>query len=290
MANNQQIVSIASGNVPIHHKLGTGLQAHVFHNRDLHKSLCGLSNLVDEEGSEIKLTNRTISVSKHGEEILSGTKSPQDRSWTLLIDPTHAEAHLAVRNTSHAELAKYVSAVMCNPADFTLIRALRNGWLRYPGINHTMVSKNPPSTIQSALGHMDLTKSNLQSTKPKQTKPQHESSGKTHNPKIEEEEQDVSEEDAVFTQIINIPTDSTEHSDATGRFPIKSISGNNYVLVSTYKGYIHLLPFKTRSAEEYVNSHRATHHFYSQSGNSPRRSYALTAKFHKCWRTSLQMK
>ncbi len=43
-------------------------------------------------------------------------------------------------------------------------------------------------------------------------------------------------------------------TDLTGRFPVKSVNGHEYILVTFHHGYIHLTPLKTRSSASYVSA------------------------------------
>ena len=75
-------------------------------------------------------------------------------------------------------------------------------------------------------------------------------------------------------------------SDLTGRFPIRSRKGAEYVLVTTYKGYIHVEPQNSRSAPAYVRTFTATLRFFRSHGHpltdliaDNERSEDLTALF-----------
>lgn len=58
----------------------------------------------------------------------------------------------------------------------------------------------------------------------------------------------------VSVKIIEFNT--TNHSDTTGKFPVSSRRGNNYVLLSVYKGYIHTEPM----ASPIISKHFAVHY------------------------------
>jgi hypothetical protein len=52
-------------------------------------------------------------------------------------------------------------------------------------------------------------------------------------------------------------------ADLTGRFPIPSHKGHEYILVTKYLGFIHLLPMKIRSAPAYVSALKKVLLFFS---------------------------
>ncbi len=77
-----------------------------------------------------------------------------------------------------------------------------------------------------AKGHLDLQRKGLHSTKPP-------TSAKT---KLLPQAsmislEDIVDEDSVFTVIMH-RSETENHSDATGRLPVSSYHGNNYLLVS----------------------------------------------------------
>jgi hypothetical protein len=56
-------------------------------------------------------------------------------------------------------------------------------------------------------------------------------------------------------------------TDLTGRFPVKSEDGNEYILVTTYKGYTHLTPQPNKTAQAYVTSFQFIFRFFRMHGH-----------------------
>lgn len=56
----------------------------------------------------------------------------------------------------------------------------------------------------------------------------------------------------VFTKTLSLS--QTAHSDLTGRFPVKALSGSEYVFISVLDGYIHCEPIASRHQSNYVNA------------------------------------
>jgi hypothetical protein len=50
------------------------------------------------------------------------------------------------------------------------------------------------------------------------------------------------------------PPSKVSLSLLTGGFPVKSVNGHEYILVTVHHGYIHFTPLKTRSSASYVSA------------------------------------
>ena len=305
VANNQQICSIGSGKINLHKNLK--VDAHIFKDTDLARSLLSNSSITNQ-GFHIGYDIDKVSISKHGEEILSGTKLPHEKLWSIDINTVNTSssspsdmpqnqyydnfdtAYLAVKNTSHAEQVKYLSATLGNPADSTLYIALREKWLIYPFIDHLMILNNPPHSIETDKGHLDLNRAGVQSTKRKPSRKRNRSNKPCPSPNAPLSDSDKflkecesvsniiysdSDENAIFSKAIAhdmhsvFLDDPRQYSDATGRFPITSYRGFQYILISVYKGYIHFTPMRGRSAEDYLEAFRETILYFSRYGKCP---------------------
>ena len=51
--------------------------------------------------------------------------------------------------------------------------------------------------------------------------------------------------------------------DLTGRFPVKSYDGYEYIMVVRHHGYIHLVPLKNRTSLAYVSAYKSVVSFFS---------------------------
>jgi predicted phosphoadenosine phosphosulfate sulfurtransferase len=67
-----------------------------------------------------------------------------------------------------------------------------------------------------------------------------------------------------YAAIVNLS--ESVHSDLTGRFPVQSRRGNNYVYVSVYKGYIHAEVMPSRTAAAYVKAVTRTRSWFADRG------------------------
>ena len=69
-----------------------------------------------------------------------------------------------------------------------------------------------------------------------------------------------------------IPGDRRHHTmftDNPGRFPITSRANKEYIMISTYRNYIHYETMRDRSQEEQLDSRRRTQKFYEELGHHP---------------------
>ena len=65
------------------------------------------------------------------------------------------------------------------------------------------------------------------------------------------------------------PKDEWSSADLTGRFPVKSVNGYEYILVTVHHGYIHLTPLKNRSSASYVSAFSSVVTFFKSLTLSP---------------------
>jgi hypothetical protein len=64
-------------------------------------------------------------------------------------------------------------------------------------------------------------------------------------------------------------TEFMNSSDATGKFPFPTLSGWNYILVSTLKGYVHFELLRRRTAPEHLQAYEAMYAFDAGLGKTP---------------------
>ena len=250
-------------------------QAQVFDDAHLSHSLFGLSSVANAD-NVITLTRRGMTISRDGNTLCEAAKHPDAKLWTMPIqavpdDTTYTPfAQLAIHNDSVAEKCKFLSATFGNPADSTLLGALR-GILKHDLVTASSFASNLPATIETAKGHLDRNRKNQRSTKRRAKKNKRAQKEES----VPETTEDGSNENVIFARTLPYndsleptpkATDNAQHSDATGRFPVRGKNGSNYVLVSVFKNYIHIVPFPDRTAESYVQAYRETIKFFSAFG------------------------
>ena len=129
-----------------------------------------------------------------------------------------------------------------------------------------MLAAHPPTSIATAKGHLDQQRQGQRSTHI----PLH-MFDVDDSPTIDDV---IGTSDPVdnaatpaYTQIIL--ASSTLHSDLTGRFPVTSRTGAQYMFVSVLDGYIHVETMKTRHHQEYVSAYKRTLNFFGRLGRRP---------------------
>jgi len=219
----------------------------------------------------------------------------------ILDLPSECKASLKANNVIHsdldAEYVKMVHASLGSPTVSSFKRAMRSGWLgNLPRLTLDMINKNPPYSEATSKGHLDKTRKHLRSTRRKGTTYRQrrgifnggvfaETCRQNSAPVTDGKQLPVviaHSKPAVYFAIhgpgINldpddmIPGDRRHHtmfSDNPGRFPITSRTGKEYIMISTYRNYIHYETMKDRSQEEQLASRRRTQRFYEDRGHRP---------------------
>ena len=119
-----------------------------------------------------------------------------------------------------------------------------------------MVTSYLSLTAATARGHLDQHRQGLDSTS---TDEQSDDPEEVDHPPLPR--------GTVFTKTISLS--QTAHSDLTGRFPIKALSGSEYVFISVLDGYIHCEPIASRHQSNYVNAYKNTINFWDKVGHKP---------------------
>ena len=143
------------------------------------------------------------------------------------------------------ELETYYHACCFSPTQSTFICAIENGYfISWPGLTQNLTSKMPQS-INTAKVHLTQERSNLQSTKSQNINDDFFPHSNPSNIKT----------NILCTSIKNSPIDRA-YTDLTGRFPVQSSCGNNYVMVcySYDENAILAEALKNRSASEIVKA------------------------------------
>ena len=159
--------------------------------------------------------------------------------------------------------------------DVTIIRALRDGLFTFHGVSHEMYAKNRPSSIITSLGHMKANRQGIQSTKMpvrQRKSPTSPSSSPTEDDSDLDSDymspEFVGEDDEAYISVVSLDKiaprpdhNAMAQTDASGRVPVKSISGNNYILITVFRNYIKFNAFSDRSAASYSKLFREVTEF-----------------------------
>jgi hypothetical protein len=268
MPNSASISAIGETEIK---SAGKKINAHIFNEKDLQLGLIAVADYTSQ-GLTVSFTDTYHSIAEADGTVISQTpKQPGSRLWpaaeieacnkagTTIVHP--ASASLAIRNESAAEIVLWASATLGNPPASTLELACRRGYLgNYPKLTSKMVRDNWPNTLATAQGHLQMQRQGVQSTKqkPSKTKTPRDDS---HSPKGIPTPCKV--ETALFDRNGNVI-----FADATGRFPLASADGKEYILIMTYKNYIKPIAFANRGADTYVKAFREGIHFFKNLGHT----------------------
>lgn len=178
--------------------------------------------------------------------VLKGRRDHRGMYMLPLIQdaPIHESANSSIysmlsNSRSCAKRVAFISSALGNPADSTLLAAVKNGHLKsIPNITTEQVRTYAPNSIESAKGHLDQAKQGTWSTKHKRKV------SKGPPPLAEGSDDDncdtplvtptnVIDNGPIGPHAIYIASEcsSTLHGDLTGNYPVTSLSGNSKVLI-----------------------------------------------------------
>ena len=290
LPNNSHITSLGFISIPIPQS-SVVINAHVFRPDVLSHNLSSISRLCVQGCSATFRADAVEVIDSSGNVILSGSKQIEDLLWHLPIPipsqlpPLPASSHLAaptcsnfaMHNSHDAEFVKFVHAAFGSPSVSTFHRAVRQGFLRsFPRITARMIRLNPPNSVATAKGHLDRVRQGLASTKattPALSLPSLPFTLESPSPGLDSIDSadpplsvDLDEDsEHLFTKLIRV--DEANHSDLTGKFPLTSRRGYSYLLISVWRGYIHVEPLKSRSSSDYVTAYSSALSFFKDKGN-----------------------
>ena len=142
-------------------------------------SLVSIGTLCDS-GCTATFTHQSITVKdEQGREALKGHRDPVTRLWHIpisdedittkegnVIDTKLNKACLAIHKHPIQKLVKYLHATLFSPAIFTLLKAIKMGYLdTFPALTTQNVKKYLAVPDSKVLGHMDQSRCNQKSTK-----------------------------------------------------------------------------------------------------------------------------
>ena len=177
----------------------------------------------------------------------------------------------SIHNVSDASFVLYHHRAFGSPVLSTFLKAIRAGYLAsIPRLTATIVLRNPPLSLATSFGHLDACRKGLHSTRQSfppsllaLTRAQHRAT-LTPTPPLTPIPLHVPPPTIASPSLDFGPTlyaNLTHRSewmatDLTGRYPVPSRLGHEYVLVTRYLGYIRLTPQVSRTKYAYRDSFR----------------------------------
>jgi len=265
LPNGNTITSIGQGE--IHFPCIQPIQAHIFQDAQLQRSLIALADFTNQ-GAEVLLTKTAITVFHNNQVILQGSKTADEKLWTLDLPedtPTDQDRPITyiredpsinhvITHQHNADMVHYWHRTMGCPTIATFVHAVSHDYVRTaPNLTATIIRKNPPNTWETSVGHLDMARQGIRSTKSKST------------PTATTNNEITLDRDILYSA--TIPISEIQHSDLTGRLP-RSKRGNEYILVTSFNGYTHgttsitlcgRLPEVTRSDTQILQTTWHTH-------------------------------
>ena len=179
-----------------------------------------------------------------------------------------------VHNLADASFVAYHHRAFGSPPISSFLKAIRRGAFPHlPRLTARLVQQNPPLSPFTSFGHLDLVSQFLRS-----------SSKPPPRAVLAAPAADPEPADRSVLQARCIPRSEWLAADLTGRFPVRSRSGQEYVLVTSLHGYIHVEAMPSRTAAAYVAAFSRVFNFFRGRGfpvlalvTDNERSSALTA-------------
>ena len=245
---------------------GITIGAHLFHGEDLQRTLIAPADYTNI-GCTVTLTSTAATITKNGAVVLTGTKLPHQKLWEIPMEQYKGQhsCNNIITLQRDAERVAFWHATMGSPPVSTFIKAMETGILALPQLTTKMVRANPPHSMATAMGHLNLNR-------------QHQHAKPSHRTPLASDAMEEDSEDTIpfsehaYESMLELNTadihPTTAHSDATGRFPVTSRSGIKYIHVTWYNGYIHFEPMVNRTATEYVKVTSRVIAFFTSKGHT----------------------
>ena len=211
-----------------------------------------------------------------GQIIIKGSRHQTSKLWMINISPPDqfrntstsstseeskelGSAGLAVHFENVRDQVLFQHAAFGSPVPSTFIKAITNGFIKLPGLTAKQVRLHLDVTFPTLAGHMDQ-----QRQRPHNHKflhlPDHDDAAHfADDLQGILAQQKPARRNGIHLYVLDTLETTDNHQafmDLTGRFPVKSKSGNQYIMVllTEQQNYIHLEPMKNRSSPEYVRA------------------------------------
>ena len=99
-----------------------------------------------DDGFTITLDKQEMSIKKNGEEIIKGTRKKKTGTWEVNLGTQQSEniVHNILAQTSKLELAQYLHAGLFSPTAASLLKAIKQGFLKtWPGLTKKTHQETP---------------------------------------------------------------------------------------------------------------------------------------------------
>ena len=227
----------------------------------------GRSNRIESYDHEHEVNHMNI---KDFEKIISAQTCSDIRTLCDRVPVTSKISVIIRKKQTKSDLVRYLHAACFSPVKSTWKKAIRNNnFMSWPGLTETLVERNLPLSAATVQGHLHKQRQHLQSTRPSDERPVTE----------QKEDQDLfptppnpnEKCNQVAYVLINREDLTAAYQDLTGRFPCKSSSGNEYILVAYHydANFIMGYPVKDRKAPTLTAAWQNIHKEFEKAGTAP---------------------
>jgi hypothetical protein len=291
VANGQNIETTKRATVPLAKELSSkAKEGHIFDGLKS-GSLLSIGQLCDDDCVAL-FTKYDVKIYKQGQIIIVGERDPNNGLWTLPIapKPTIHRANGAIHDSAtKADLAMFLHAALYSPVPSTVLRAIERAHFEsWPGLTTSLVTKHLAKSLATSKGHLRTQQKNIQSTKntqqnnipsTKNTQPNNMQSTKITSDLDMQTSLDYSPSQepqnkrthSVFITLMKATDLRKSYSDQTGKFPVQSSRGHNYVMVlyEYDSNAILSTPLKSRVAGELTKAWTELYNKLQVNGYAP---------------------
>ena len=167
------------------------------------------------------------------------------------------------------DLAKYLHLACWSPSPRTWCDAIEKGYFAtFPGLTTTLVNKYLGKSISTAKGHLKRTRKNLRSTsQPNSTDAEEQIMTASDYPDGPNARTNL----VTFKTIVDFEPTGIVATDQTGRFPVRSSRGNQYLMVAYIRdaNAIIAIPIKNRSESSLLAAYSSLYDQLTSAGLKP---------------------
>ena len=267
-------------------------------NSSLSHTLFGVSPLIRPEGRAV-FTNTSCQFFDAPQSpfpFLTGSKSAQADLWYLTVPPAPLPPPAVLFSLQELPCARFVAywhRAFGSPSLSTFLDALSSNFIQHiPRLTAALVRKYPPLSLATSFGHLDTLRQGIASTRKSPPSSALASSDNRRQAFLNDYDDQTSDSDyhSDSDSVLASPSllrrssrlaatpasdycysHTTHHSewaasDLTGRFPVPSYLGHEYILITLHRGFIHYHPMMSRTAPAYVSAFIAVLSFFSSHG------------------------
>ena len=282
VANGGTSVGKHATTLPFTHLSPTASAADSF--EDFPTSLMSVGKTADD-GTVSIFTKDGVTIHKetdvlitcHGKPLLIGVRDEQGRyripliqhcrQWQPRTPSKKARTALSQANSvydlpSTEQAIKWMHAVCGYPVRSTWLKAVQAGnFVGWPLLTAKNIQKYYPDSVETPKGHLNQTRKNVRSTKPKPTPFEEPHSTQLRGRKVQD----------IYTKVYHVR--DTIFTDQTGKFPQRSQAGNKYimVMVDIDSSAILVEPIKNRTDAELTRAYSALMLRLQRAGVTPRK-------------------